>query len=103
MTNSNKRVISIILFYLIAIGLRYYITVVKPAFFTNSNLYINILLQGIGPLLGGLFVIKILKRPHELKLLGIGLSKTLLAVSIPLLLFSLVGFLNRGQPYLKCS
>ena len=101
MTISTKKISAIIIFYSIAIGLRYYITEIKPDFFTSSNLYINILLQGIGPLLGGLFVIKIMKRPNELKLLGVGFLKTLLAISIPIVLFSLVGILNTGQPYLN--
>ena len=101
MTNSTKRISAIVIFYIIAIGLRYYITEIKPDFFTNSNLYINVLLQAIGPLLGGLFVIKFLKRPNELKLLGIGFLKTLLAISIPIVLFSLVGILNTGKPYLN--
>ena len=101
MTNSTKRITAIMIFYTIAIGLRYYITEIKPDFFANSNLYINVLLQGIGPLLGGLFVVKILKRPTELKLLGIGFLKTLLAISIPIVLFSLVGILNTGKPYLN--
>jgi membrane protease YdiL (CAAX protease family) len=101
MTNSTKRITAITIFCIIAIGLRYYITQIKPDFFTNSNLYINILLQGIGPLLGGLFVIKFLKRPNELKFFGIGLLKTLLAISIPIVLFSLVGILNTGKPYLN--
>lgn len=99
MTNSTKRITAITIFYIIAIGLRYYITEIKPSFFTNSNLYINILLQGIGPLLGGLFVIKVLKRPNQLKLLEIGILKTILAISIPIVLFSLVGILNTGVPY----
>ena len=80
MTNSTKRILAIVIFYIIAIGLRYYITEIKPDFFTNSNLYIKILLQGVGPLLGGLFVIKFLKRPNELKLLGIGFLKTFLTI-----------------------
>ncbi len=101
MTNSTKRITAITIFYIIAIGLRYYITEIKPSFFTNSNLYINILLQGIGPLLGGLFVIKVLKRPNQLKLLGIGILKTILAISIPIVLFSLVGILNTGIPYIN--
>lgn len=98
MTNSTKRITAITIFYSIAIGLRYYITELKPDFFANSNLYIKVLLQGIGPLFGGLFVIKFLKRPNELKLFGIGFLKTLLAISIPIVLFSLVGILNTGQP-----
>lgn len=98
MTNSTKRITAIAIFYIIAIGLRYYITEIKPDFYTNSNLYINVLLQGIGPLLGGLFVIKFMKRPHELKLLGIGFLKTLLAISIPIVLFSLLGIFNTGRP-----
>lgn len=101
MTSSAKRITAISIFYIIAIGLRYYITVFKPDFFINSNLYINVLLQGIGPLLGGLFVIKFLKRPNKLKLLGIGFSKTLLAISIPIVLCSLIGILNTGQPDLN--
>lgn len=101
MTNSTKRISAIAIFYIIAIGLRYYITEIKPDFFTNSNLYIKVLLQGIGPLLGGLFVIKFLKRPNDLKLLGIGFSKTLLVISIPVILFTLVGILNTGQPGLN--
>lgn len=101
MTNSTKRITTIAIFYIIAIGLRYYITEIKPDFFTNSNFYIKVVLQGIGPLLGGLFVIKFLKRPNELKLLGIGFLNTLLAISIPIVLFSLVGILNTGKPYLN--
>ena len=101
MTNSTKRITAIVIFYIIAIGLRYYITEIKPDFYTNSNLYIKVLLLGIGPLLGGLFVIKFLKRPNELKLLGIGFSKTLLAISIPIVLFSLIGILDTGKPYMN--
>lgn len=101
MTNATKRITAVLIFYTIAIALRYYITEIKPDFFINSNLYIRVLLQGIGPLLGGLFVVKFLKRSSGLKLLGIGFLKTLLAVSIPIVLFSLVGFLNTGQPYLN--
>lgn len=101
MTHPTKRITAIAIFYLIAIGLRYYITVIKPDFFTEANLYIHVLLQSIGPLLGGLFVILFLKRPSGLKWLGIGFLKTLLAVSIPIVLFSLVGILNTGQLYLN--
>lgn len=101
MTNTIKKITSISVFFIIAIGLRYYITVIKPEFYTNSSLYIQILLQGIGPLFGGLFVIKFLKRPNELKFLGIDIFKTLLVVSIPVILFSLLGVLNTGSPYLN--
>ena len=99
MTNLIKRIISIAIFFIIAIGLRYYITEIRPDFFTNSSIYIQILLQGIGPLIGGFIVIKIFKRPNELKLLSVGLLKTILAVSIPIVLFSLVGIINTGTPY----
>ncbi len=101
MKNSTKRISAIAMFYIIAIGLRYYITELNPSFFTESNFYIHILLQGIGPLLGGLFAIKVLKRQGDLKLFGMGFLKTLLAVSIPMVLFSLVGILNTGQLYLS--
>ena len=97
MTNSNKRITAIVIFFIIAIVLRYSINVIKPDFYTNANIYIRVLLQGIGPLFGGFFVVKFLKRPNGLKLLGINFLKTLLAVSIPIVLFSLVGILNTGK------
>lgn len=104
MTTSTKRttvITSIAIFYSIAIGLRYYTNILQPEFLRHSNLYLHVMLQGIGPLLGGIFVITFLKRPSGLKLWGIGLLRTLLAVSIPVALFSLVGILNTGQPYLN--
>ncbi len=97
MTRSIKKITAITLFYMIAIGLRIYIREFKPDFFINSTLFVHVLLQGIGPLLGGLFVVKILKRPNELKLLGIGFFKSLLAISIPIVLFLIVGILNTGE------
>ncbi|MGO3285836.1 MAG: CPBP family intramembrane glutamic endopeptidase [Mesonia sp.] len=97
MSTSAKKISAIAIFYSIAIGLRYYITVIKPDFFTNANLYIQVLLQGIGPLLGGLFVIKLLKRPNDLKLLGMVFLKSLLVISTPILLFAFLGILNNGQ------
>ena len=58
MTNATQRITAMAIFYSIAIVLRYYIAEIKPDFFTNSNLYIQILLLGIGPLFGGLIVTK---------------------------------------------
>ena len=58
---------------------------------------------GIGPLLIGLVVIKLLKRANELKLFAIGFSKTLLVNGIPLVLFSLVGIRNTTRPYLNAT
>ncbi len=89
----------ILLYYIIAVALRYYILHVKPDFFINANLFIQILLEGIGPLFGGLLLIKVFKRKNELSLFSIGVWKTIIVFLVPVVLFTLVGILNIGQPY----
>ena len=99
MGNQLKKVGAIFIFFTIAISLRYYISIVKPNFLQNINMYLNILLQGIGPLIGGLFVVKVLKRPNFLKIFGLDFFKTIIIVAIPLVLFSLIGIIKTGTPY----
>ncbi len=95
-----KSVFSILVFYSIAISLRYYIADYKPDFLQNINLYLKVLLLGIGPLIGGVFVVKVLNRPFNLSLFSIGFWKTAIIVLTPIVLFSLVGILDTGKPYL---
>lgn len=99
MNNKLKKISSILIFFTIAVSLRYYITEYKPTFLLDVNAYLNILLQGIGPLLGGLIVVKLMKRPNSLTIFSLGFWKTILIVGIPMLLFSLVGILNTGKLY----
>lgn len=99
MSNQSKKIGSIIVFFTIAISLRYYIDVIKPDFLLDLNLYLKILLLGVGPLVGGLIVVKIFKRPNFLNLFSLGLWKTATIIAIPMLLFSLVGILETGTPY----
>ena len=101
MNNQSKRIVSILIFFTIAISLRYYIDVIKPSFLLDLHLYLQILLLGIGPLLGGLVVVKVFKRPNFLKILGLSLWKTITIVSIPMILFSLVGVVENGTPSLN--
>jgi membrane protease YdiL (CAAX protease family) len=98
MSNQSKRIVSILTFFSIAISLRYYIDVIKPNFLLDLHLYLQILLLGVGPLIGGLVVVKIFKRPNFLKILGINIWKTITIVAIPMLLFSLVGVVENGVP-----
>ena len=42
---------------------------------------------------------KVFKRPNELTLFSIGVWESILLVSIPILLFTLVGILNISTPY----
>jgi len=101
MSNQSKKIGSIVVFFTIAISLRYYITVMKPSFLLNINMYLEILLWGIGPLVGGLVVVKLFKRPNHLKILSLGIWKSLAIIGIPMLLFSLVGIIETGTPYVN--
>lgn len=98
-TTILKKLGFISLYFIIAVALRYYIFFIKPAFFTNANLFTQILLEGIGPLFAGLLMVKIFNRPFELKLFSIGFWQSITLVLIPIVLFTLVGYLNIGEPY----
>ena len=97
MNYQSKKIVSILTFFSIAILLRYYIAEVKPSYLQNLHLYLQILLLGVGPLVGGLVVVKLFKRPNFLKLFGLSFRKTVLIVSIPMLLFSLIGVIENGS------
>jgi len=99
MSNQLKKIGSIAIFFTIAISLRYYIDAIKPNFLLDLNLYLKILLLGVGPLIGGLVVVKFFKRSNFLKLFSLGFWKTIAIIGIPMLLFSLVGILETGTPY----
>jgi len=99
MNTQLKRILYILLYYVIAVALRYYILFIKPDFFTNADYFVQILLEGIGPLFAGLLLVKVFKRPNELTLFSIGVWESILLVSIPILLFTLVGILNISTPY----
>jgi len=101
MSNLSKKTASILTFFTIAISLRYYIDVIKPDFLLNLHLYLQILLLGIGPLIGGLIVVKFFKRPNFLKIFGLNFWKTIAIVAIPMILFSLVGVIENGIPSLN--
>ena len=94
-----KKIASITLFYIIAISLRYYIAIIKPDFLNDLSIYLQILALGIGPLIGGLIVVKFLKRPNFLSLFSLGFWRTIAIIAIPVILFSLVGILKTGIPY----
>ena len=101
MSDQSKKIASILTFFAIAISVRYYIDVIKPNFLLDLHLYLQILLLGIGPLIGGLVVVKFLKRPNFLKIFGLNFWKTIVIVSIPMILFSLVGVIENGIPSLN--
>ena len=99
MNTQTKKIGSIAIFYLIAISLRYYIAIIKPDFLSDLSIYLQILALGIGPLIGGLIVVKFLNRPNFLSLFSLGFWKTIAIIAIPVILFSLVGILKTGIPY----
>ncbi len=94
-----KKIGYITLYYIIAIVLRYYILILKPAFFKDADYFLQILLEGIGPLIGALLMIKVFKRPNELSIFPIGIQKSIVLILIPVILFTLVGIINIGHPY----
>ena len=99
MKSTHKKVFFVILYYIIAIGLRYYMIVIKPSFYQNTNTYIQGLLTGIGPLLGGLLLVYGFKRPNNLKIMATGVWKSLSVIILPIALFYLMGIFNIGKPY----
>jgi membrane protease YdiL (CAAX protease family) len=99
MNTQTKKIASITLFYLIAISLRYYIAIIKPDFLSDLSIYLQILALGVGPLIGGLIVVKFLNRPNFLSLFSLGFWRTIAIIAIPVVLFSLVGILKTGVPY----
>jgi len=101
MSKQIKRIASIFTFFVIAISLRYYIDVIKPSFLLDLHLYLQILILGIGPLIGGLLVVKVFKRPNFLKIFGLNFWKTITIVAIPMVLFSFVGVIENGTPSLN--
>jgi len=92
MSSQFQKTASITAFFIIAISLRYYTNVVNPSFLVELNPYLQALLQGIGPLVGGLILVKFFKRPNFLKIFSLGFAKTVAIVLIPIILFTLVGF-----------
>jgi len=97
MKEGTKKIGFIAIFYLIAISLKYYITIVKPDFYTNASLFFESVLVGLGPLIGGLVLVKFFKRPNTLEIFKAGYWQTILVVLIPIVLFALVGFINDGK------
>ncbi|MBC5641845.1 CPBP family intramembrane metalloprotease [Parabacteroides sp. BX2] len=90
----------ITLYFLIAIGLRYVFAIYRPPFLssiTDSLLYV--ILTGIGPLIGALFVIILFKRKIEYSSFGLSVKKTLLSVSIPICLFFLYDLFTKNATF----
>lgn len=95
---NKKTILYILLYYLIAMVLRYYLVIIKPNFYINLNPHLQSLLSGISPLIGGLVLVKIFKRPNKLTLFSIGFWKTMFVVALPILLFFVIGSFNLGKP-----
>ncbi len=96
MNSQSKKIVAIVIFYAIAISLRYYTNIIEPDFISDLNPYLQILIQGIGPFIGGLVVVKLLNRPNFLTLFGLGIWKTVAIIAIPMVLFSLAWVLETG-------
>lgn len=94
---TKKITLYILLYYFIAITLRYYLIIIKPDFYINSNHHIQGLLSGISPLIGGLVLVKLFRRPNDLKIFSIGIWKTVFVLVLPVFLFFIVGTINTGK------
>lgn len=95
---NNRTVLYILLYYLIAMVLRYYLVIIKPEFYLILNTNLQSLLSGISPLIGGLVLVIIFKRPNHLTLFSIGFWKTIFVLILPILLFFIIGSFNLGKP-----
>lgn len=95
---NNKIILYIFLYYLIAISLRYYLVIIKPDFYTNLDIHLQSLASGVGPLIGGLVLVKLFKRPNNLTLFSIGIWETIIVIALPILLFFAIGSFNLEKP-----
>ncbi len=95
---NKKTALYILLYYIIAMVLRYYLVIIKPDFYIHLNTHLQSLLSGISPLIGGLILVKIFKRPNHLTLFSLGYWKTLFVVTLPIFLFFIIGSYNLGKP-----
>jgi len=95
----RQSAIYILIYYFIALLLKYYLTIEKPDFYSNSNEYLQGLMSGISPLIAGLVMVYLFKRSNNLTIFSIGIWKTFVLVLIPIILFTLVGFFNIGIFY----
>jgi membrane protease YdiL (CAAX protease family) len=64
----------------------------------NLPVHLRSLASGISPLIGGLILVKGLKRPNNLTLFSIGFWETIGVVVLPIILFFVVGSFNIGEP-----
>ncbi len=94
---NNKIILYILLYYAITIALRYYLIIIKPNFYVNLSPHLQGLLSGISPLIGGLVLVKIFKRPNDLTLFSIGFWKTMFVIILPILLFFIAGSFSIGK------
>ena len=79
-------------------ALRYYLVIIKPDFYINLNPHLQSLLSGISPLIGGLVLVKIFNRPNNLTLFSVGFWNTIFVITLPILLFFVIGSFNIGKP-----
>ena len=98
MNRYTKKILYITLFYIIAIALRYYFYVLKPDFINAINSEIYGLLTGIGPLIGGLVLVKIFNRDNEIRLWSFGVWQTIVLFLVPVVLFFILGIYNNNHP-----
>ncbi len=96
MNSQSKKIVAIVIFYAIAISLRYYTNIIEPDFLSDLNPYLRIVITALGPFIGGLVVIRFLNRPNFLTLFGLGIWKTVAIIAIPMVLFSLAWVLETG-------
>jgi membrane protease YdiL (CAAX protease family) len=97
---SREKIGAIVLFYIIALALRYYLLNIKPLFYENIHIeIIRILLRGIGPLVGGLFAVYVLHRPFLLTLLGKSQRKSIVMVIIPVILSFITDIVRNNNSF----
>jgi uncharacterized protein len=98
--NLHQRIISILVFYVIALTLRYYFVIFKPSFCENLHWdFVKILLRGIGPFVGALIAMFVFNRSLVLSFFGQSAHKSILMVIIPILLFALTDFILKNYSF----
>ncbi|WP_237039256.1 CPBP family intramembrane glutamic endopeptidase [Phocaeicola faecalis] len=98
--NYSSKVFAIMCFYVIAIIIRYYLTIGKPGFLLDisNSLFYNIL-TGIGPFIGSMVAIYILGRKTIYSSFGKSPIKSIACFILPIFFFFLFDIINKDYSF----
>lgn len=98
--NTSIKIIAIAIYSLIAIAIRYFFAIYKPSFLSPiTDGLVYVILTGIGPIIGAIFVIALFNRKMRYSSFGISKTKSLISALIPIILFFIYDLSTNNKSY----